>query len=262
MDTTDRAVFPPDQPLRWSWPPDDRQPVDLSSDALAPYAQAGDSEILAARLTDSTAEHGTRRRSPPIAYLVTFGADAVAERYSYRLARALDLPQQHVFWSVFPGTSRVMAAIRYEASAYFPHRITPEDGTVSYQGQVLPIVNAWDYVRHDVLHHVCGSPDGNNGMVRTEALCGIDAAACVCRAVDAAAVHGVRDFYRERHPARDPVARSMLARLVETAELPVLVEQEIAAAPYPPALLRPFAEWGTHLRANLAAACEVMGMAR
>src|SRR5581483_7580038 len=118
------------QPLRpeqsaWTWPVDDQTPVDITSYYVSKYSKGGLSYwVGAARSIGSTAQDWEQRRKAPIAYLLKVGSDAIHERLYYRIARALDLPQQHVFWAVTPPyTDLVAAAIQFEPEAFFPKSI-------------------------------------------------------------------------------------------------------------------------------------------
>ena len=98
----------------WTWPVDDQTPVDITRYYVSKYPKGELSYwIRAARSVGPTAQDWEQRRKAPIAYLLKVGGDAIHERLTYRIARKLDLPQQHVFWAVtLPHTDPVAAAIQ------------------------------------------------------------------------------------------------------------------------------------------------------
>src|SRR5437763_11553981 len=147
----------------WGWLDDDLVPVDLSTYDLSYYSKQGLSQVKAARcLPEDTPEYWKKRKEFPILYLVKYIEHALAERLYYRLARTLNLPQQHVFWGVFPAYPDLIAvAICFEPSAFLPRSVYPLAGTVTYRRRAISLENALDQLRHRVLHTFCGSADGN-----------------------------------------------------------------------------------------------------
>jgi hypothetical protein len=244
---------PLQQPTNWPWPQDDQQPVDLSRFALSTYPHRGDSRITVARRNETPCGAKQRPCSAPPTYFVKLGRDAVAERCYYLLARTLALPQQHVWWAIPPHRSHIAAAIQIESQARFPDHIDSEAGTMTVMQRVIPVVHAQDFVRHTVPHFFCGSVDGTNCMVRGQVLFGIDAAACQYQPLDSTFFTMILDLYHKDAPAKERVARDMLARLAAVPDIAAIIEQDIAASPFPLSHLHPFASWGHYLEGNQAA---------
>jgi len=225
----------PEQPA-WNWPLDDRAPVDITPYYVSKYSKGGLSYwVGAARSIGPTAQDWEQRRKAPIVYLLKVGSDAIHERLYYRIARTLDLPQQHVFWAVTPPhTDLVAAAIQFEPEAFFPKKIDVSTKTVLYRRRTYFVPNAEDFWRHDVLHYYCGSGDIHQAMVKGNMLFGIDAADCAFRApfLENYWQHYL-DHYQAQDPARLPVIYEMMQRIAHHSELPELVEQELREAPGP-----------------------------
>jgi hypothetical protein len=221
---------------RWAWPADDQATVDITRYSITSYRGKGLSAwVGAARLVGGTWEDWQKRRSAPIEYLLKVTGDAVSERLYYRLARALDLPQQHVFWATNPARADLIAvAIRFEGEAFFPRRINAQANTVTYRRQVIPIANAPDFWRHGVLHTYCGTGDIHQAMVRGKTLFGIDAADCSFLApLRSGTWRHYLAHYRSNQPAGIPVILEMMRRIASHPDLPDLIERELAAAPGP-----------------------------
>lgn len=220
----------------WTWPPDDQIPVDITRYYITRYPHKGLSAwIGAARLVGDTWEEWQKRRAAPIQYLLKVADEAVSERLYYRLARTLDLPQQHVFWAVNPLRAGLIGvAIQFEREAFFPGDIDVRANTVTYRRKTSPVANAADFWRHGVLHSYCGTGDIHQAMVKGKVLFGIDAADCMFRAP---LFEGYwRDYlahYRQHEPARVPVILAMMGRIAGHPELPDLIEQELVEAPGP-----------------------------
>jgi hypothetical protein len=220
----------------WTWPDDDRTPVDITPYYISRYTKKGLSAwIGAARLVGDTGEEWERRRKAPIEYLIKVASDAIHERLYYILARTLNLPQQHVFWAVTPPHEDLVAvAIRFEKEAFFPRSIDTLAQTVKYRRKTYDVPNTADFWRHEVLHRYCGTGDIHQAMVKGNVLFGIDAADCMFHSPF------VRDYwlrylehYRTDDPARFPIIRDMLNRIASHTELPDLIEQELLDAPGP-----------------------------
>lgn len=221
---------PVDQlPSHWDWPADDTVSVDLSAYYILTYPKKR-GLIRTARLVDKTSEEWENPKRVPISYLVKFGQSAIAERLYYRLARTLNVPQQHVFWGMFPGHDNFIAsAIRFETEAFLPRGIDPIRGTVTYRRRIIPIANMCDYLRHQVLHRFCGAGDITQVMVRGEELFGIDAANCAFYAQDASSWLLFLEWHRIHHPKSVPVLLEMMHTIAARPDLPNLVAQEVAA---------------------------------
>src|SRR2546429_3030783 len=147
--------------VTWSWPLDDQTPVDITPYYVSKHSKGGLSYwVGAARRIGPTAQEWEHRRKAPISYLLKVGEDAIHERLYYLLARALNLPQQHVFWAITPPHRDLVAvAIQFEQTAFFPKRIDIATKTVVYRRKTYVIANAEDYWRHEILHHYCGTGD-------------------------------------------------------------------------------------------------------
>lgn len=219
---------------RWTWPLDDRAPVDITNYYVSKYSKGGLSYwVGAARLVGDTDEAWKNRRKAPIHYLLKVASDAIHERLYYVLARTLDLPQQHVFWAVNPlHDDLIGVAIRFEEEAFFPSAIDSLTKTVTYRRKVYSVPNADDFLRHGVLHSYCGTGDIHQAMVKGNVLFGIDAADCMFHAPFG------KDYwldylerYRMKSPEAFPIIRSMMERIANHPELPDLIEQELLDAP-------------------------------
>lgn len=248
----------------WGWPDDDLVPIDLSTHDLSHYSKQGLSQVKAARrLPEDTPEYWKKRRQFPILYLVKYAEHALAERLYYRLARTLNLPQQHVFWGVYPAYPDLVAvAIRFETNAFFPSAVDPLAGTVTYRRRITPVENALDKLRHRVLHTFCGSADGNQVMVHGKLLFGIDAADCTPSPHNASFWHWFLDYYQTENPAYVPTLLQMMQTIAEHPELPDLVEQELLSAPYPAlrtGVLTPYSE---RLRTTYAGLVEALRISK
>lgn len=229
------------QPLQpeqsaWTWPVDDQTPVDITSYYVSKYSKGGLSYwVGAARAIGPTAQDWEQRRKAPIVYLLKVGSDAIHERLYYRLARRLNLPQQHVFWAITPPhTDLVAVAIQFESEAFFPKQIDVSAKTVIYRRKTYTVPNAEDFWRHDVLHYYCGTGDIHQAMVKGMMLFGIDAADCTFQAPFLE--HHWQwylDHYQKHDPARLPAIHEMMQHIARHPELPDLVEQELRDAPGP-----------------------------
>jgi len=220
----------------WSWPLDDRTPVDITPYYVSKYRKGGFSYwIGAARCVGSTIEDWEQRRKAPIRYLLKVGKDAIHERLYYVLARTLNLPQQHVFWAVKPPYQDLVAvAIKFEAEAFFPKTINASTKTVLYRRKNYAVVNVEDFWRHEVLHSYCGTGDIHQAMVKGNVLFGIDAADCsFLPPISQEHWEHFLEHYQTHDPARLPVLREMIQHIADHSELPDLVEQELANAPGP-----------------------------
>lgn len=244
----------------WSWTNEDMTPIDLSLYDLSYYSKQGLSQIKAARrLPEDTPEYWKKRKEFPILYLVKYVEHALAERLYYRLARTLNLPQQHVFWGVFPAYPDLVAvAIRFEANAFFPSAVDALAGTVTYRRRIIPVDNALDKLRHRVLHSFCGSADGNQVMVNGKLLFGIDAADCTLSPQDASFWHWFLDYYQTENPAFVPTLLEMMQTIAEHPELPDLVDQELLSAPYPALRTGILMRYGERLRTTYAGLVEAL----
>ena len=226
----------PAEASNWTWPLDDRRPVDITPYYVSRYPKAGLSAwIGAARLIGDTAEEWERRRQAPILYLLKVAGDAIHERLYYVLARALGLPQQHVFWAVTPPHEDLVAvAIRFEHEAFFPRCIDVPAQTVTYRRKTYHVSNTADFWRHEVLHRYCGTGDIHQAMVKGNVLFGIDAADCMFHAPFIQNYWPrYLEHYQTHEPERLPVIRDMMQRIASHPELPDLVEQELLDAPGP-----------------------------
>jgi hypothetical protein len=222
--------------VTWSWPLDDQTPVDITPYYVSKYSKGGLSYwVGAARRVGPAVQEWEQRRKAPISYLLKVGEDAIHERLYYRVARALNLPQQHVFWAITPPhRDLVAAAIQFEQTAFFPKRIDMATQTVVYRRKTYVIANAEDYRRHEILHHYCGTGDIHQVMVKGNVLFGIDAADCHFHApFSENHWQWVLEHYQTHHPSSLPVVREMMQRIAGHPELPDLVEQELINAPGP-----------------------------
>ena len=234
----------------WTWPEDDGFIVNCKTYWISAFHRRGlSNELMAARrVTD-----WERRRSAPISYLFKYGDGAVAERVYYRLARALDLPQQHVFWGlVAEGADRIgdtVVAIKFEREAVYPKSIRLETGEALYRGHRLPADNLMDSARHWVMHVFCHSRDGSNQvMVRGNTLFGIDAAECAFEALSA---ENWSEWLAKSVETKPDVVQAViypwLNRLATTDDLPALARDELLSAPYWPRLR----DWAYTIEKNL-----------
>jgi hypothetical protein len=166
-------------------------------------------------------------------YLLKVATDAIHERLYYVLARTLNLPQQHVFWAINPlDDDLIGVAIRFEQEAFFPSNIDTLAKTVIYCRKTYSVLNAGDFLRHEVLHRYCGTGDIHQAMVKGNVLFGIDAADCMFH------TPFLEDYwsrylerYRTTSPECFPIIRDMMQRIASHPELPDLVEQELLNAP-------------------------------
>ncbi|GHO66854.1 hypothetical protein KSC_057460 [Ktedonobacter sp. SOSP1-52] len=228
--------MPLDEETAWNWPVDVQTPVDITQYYVCKHRKSGLSYwVGAARRIGQTAHDWEQRRKAPISYLLKVGSDAIHERLYYVLARALNLPQQHVFWAVTPPHRDLVAvAIQFERDAFFPKRIDVTNKTVLYRRKRYAIINAEDFWRHEVLHYYCGTGDIHQAMVKGKVLFGIDAADC--RFYTPFLEDRWQRFlehHQKHNPAGLPVLREMMHRIVEHPEVPDLVEHELANAPGP-----------------------------
>jgi len=220
----------------WSWPLDDQTPVDITPYYVSKYPKGGLSYwVGAARCVGPTMEDWEQRRKAPIKYLLKVGKDAIHERLYYVLARALNLPQQQVFWAVTPPYQDLVAvAIQFEAEAFFPKTIDIATKTVLYRRRNYAVVNSEDFWRHEVLHRYCGTGDIHQAMVKGNVLFGIDAADCgFLPPISQDHWKHFLEHYQTHDPARLLVLREMMHHIADHPELPDLVEQELANAPGP-----------------------------
>lgn len=158
-----------EQPPLWQWPEDD-SPVDLGVFILKEWKHPGDSQIAFARPRKRRGEP-----TPPPAYLLKWGRDAVGERIYSLVARHLKLPSAVVFWSIYPEMPEV--AIRFEPDAWRPDAIDPATSLARSAGRTVSLRNSLDYYRHLAISDFLGDVDGVEFMVRQEVLFRIDAAA-------------------------------------------------------------------------------------
>ncbi len=182
----------------------------------------------------------------PILYLVKGGQDAIAERLSYLLARLLDLPHQQVAWGVRRGFGPA-AAIRYEADAFRPERIDPEQGTATRGEEVLHLRNPSDYFRHVALAAFLQEADGEEFMIRNGVLFRIDAAASLSLPLTNALLAHLQppmpppashlritaEVLAERRPAYLPIFLQTLAQLARMPDLIPRVEDDLRGCPTP-----------------------------
>jgi hypothetical protein len=232
--TPSQGSFP--QPSLWNWPCDDQTPVDLTPYYVTKHGKGGLSYwVGAARRIGPTVQDWEQRRKAPIVYLLKVGSDAIHERLYYVLARALNLPQQHVFWAVTPPHHDLIAvAIQFEQGAFFPKQIDIPTKTAWYRRKRFFVPNAEDFWRHEVLHYYCGTGDIHQAMIKGNVLFGIDAADCsFCVPFLHNCWQQYLDHYHTHDPARLPVLYEMMQRLAHHPELPKLVEQELLHAPGP-----------------------------
>lgn len=218
----------------WTWPVDDRTPVDITNYYVTTYAKRGlSSWIGAARQVEETAEAWKNRRKAPIQYLLKVATDAIHERLYYVLARRLDLPQQQVFWAVNPRHDDLIGvAIRFEKEAFFLSAIDLFGKTATYRRKVHLVPNADDFLRHGVLHSYCGTGDIHQAMVKQRILFGIDAADCLFHApFGKDSWRAYLAYYRTKRPEALPIILDMMERIARHPELPELLEQELLAAP-------------------------------
>ena len=228
-------AFSPELPV-WNWPLDDQTPVDITPYYVSKYPKGGLSYwVGAAHSIGPTAQDWELRRRAPIVYLLKVGSDAIHERLYYVLARALKLPQQHVYWAVTPPyTDLVAVAIQYEQEAFFPRRIDVPTKTAWYRRKSYFVANAEDFWRHDVLHYYCGTGDIHQAMIKEHVLFGIDAADCGFRVLFLENYwKRFLDHYQSHDPARLSVIDGMMQRIAQHPELPELIEQELVNAPGP-----------------------------
>jgi hypothetical protein len=146
----------------WPWPEDDIT-VELDTMALAPWRRRGDSDKFRAFDPDAFEQIGSR--AEPL-YLVKYGRDAVAERLSYLVHRAVDLPSQHVFWAV-RGEATV-AAIPFIGDAVPMGRLRrTSDGTpyVNFDRKRVTVINESDRAGHMSLAILFDDLDGMETMV-------------------------------------------------------------------------------------------------
>lgn len=226
----------PQETSTWTWPLDDRTPVDITNYYVSTYSKKGLSYwIGTARLIGDTYEEWEKQRKVPIVYLLKVATDAIHERLYYVLARTLNLPQQHVFWAMNPlHDDLISVAIRFEQDAFFPRNIDSLAKTVTYRRKTYRVPNADDFLRHEVLHRYCGTGDIHQAMVKGEVLFGIDAADCMFHA-PMLEDYWLRylEHYRTNSPECFPIIHDMMQRIASHPELPDLVEQELLDAPGP-----------------------------
>ena len=235
MEITSSPQLPLDPPL-WYWPQDDQKPVDITPYYVTKHTKGGLSYwVGAARRLGTTAQDWEQRRKAPIEYLLKVGIDAIHERLYYVLARALNVPQQHVFWAAMPPHPDLIAvAIKYEQEAFFPKRIDVPTKTALYRRKSYGIVNAEDFWRHDVLHSYCGTGDIHQAMIKGNVLFGIDAADCNFQPPSSQDYwHSYLDHYRKQDSTCLPTLYEMMQRIARHPELPNLIQQELAKAPSP-----------------------------
>lgn len=186
-----------DQPSLWQWPEDD-SPVDLNTFVLKEWKHPGDSQIALARTRKRRSEP-----TPPPAYLLKWGRDAIGERIYFLVARHLKLPSAVVFWSIYPEMPEV--AIRFEPDAWRPDTIDPATGLASSAARNVSLQNPLDYYRHLAISDFLGDVDGAEFMVRHEALFRIDAAAIGWRLFSSALN---QLFYRTEERTREHATQS------------------------------------------------------
>jgi hypothetical protein len=146
----------------WPWPSDDPV-INLNGFVLVEWKKRGDSDKFLAYDPAPWEEFG---RSAQPHWLLKLGQDAVAERLTYLVSRALDLPCQHVFWGAL-GDSTV-AAIRYVPTA-LPlrrcHRRPNGSPYVIVNRRRIPIVNEHDTVGHVALQILFSDLDGGETLI-------------------------------------------------------------------------------------------------
>lgn len=146
----------------WPWPKEDVA-VDLDTLALVPWRRRGDSDKFRAFNPEAYERYGSRVE--PL-YLVKYGRDAVAERLSYLLHRAVNLPSQYAFWGVCDEATVV--AIPFVRDAVPMRRLhrTP-DGTpyVNFDRKRVTVVNEKDLAGHMALALLFDDLDGTETMV-------------------------------------------------------------------------------------------------
>lgn len=224
------------EPPLWVWPDDDQTPIDITPYYVTKHTKGGLSYwVGAARRIGPTAQDWKQRRKVPIVYLLKVGSDAIHERLYYVLARALNLPQQHVFWAITPPHNDLIAvAIKFEQDAFYPKKIDIPTKTAWYRRKPYAVSNAEDFWRHDVLHYYCGTGDIHQVMIKEEVLFGIDAADC---SFHAPFLQNYWQHYLDHYQAHDPeclpIVYEMMQRIADHPELPDLIEQEIVHAPEP-----------------------------
>ena len=218
----------------WVWP--EHEPViDLSLFYILTYPKQGLSRIDAARLLGEGPEVWSNRKSAPIQYLLKYGQHGVAERIYYRLARALNLPHQSVFWAIHPDFPDLVAvAIKFEADAFRPKRIDPDASTVTYRRRVTPVLNGTDFYRHHVLQTFLGSGDHTQMMVKQNILFGIDAADCTPSSWRSEGFwQRFAEWFTDKSKSEQVAATvmEMMGSLARQADIPAWIEQELQAAP-------------------------------
>lgn len=165
-------TLPPERALtqhsRWHWPLID-QPVDTRSLVMQEWKHAGDSPIIAARPRKRPGQP-----TPPSAYLLKVGRDALGERLYALAARHFHLPSAVIWWTTSADLPEV--AIRFEPAAWRPQRIDPVVGLATLEGREARLCNPLDYYRHLALSDLLGEDDGVEFMVCEDVLFRIDAA--------------------------------------------------------------------------------------
>ncbi len=146
----------------WPWPADD--PI-VSLDPLVwvEWRRRGDSQKWLAYDADTWDTMG--RAATPV-WLIKAGADAVAERLTYLIARAIDLPCQHVFWGALDDIP--IAAIRFIPHACSMRRLHHRPDGTSYvvvQRQRIIVRNERDCIGYQTLQILFMDLDGGECLV-------------------------------------------------------------------------------------------------
>jgi hypothetical protein len=183
----------------WPWPVHDSI-VTLDSLAWIEWRRRGDSQKWLAYDADAWDTLG--RDATPL-WLLKAGADAVAERLTYLIAREIDLPCQHVFWGELDNIP--IAAIRFIPHACSMRRLHHrQDGSpyVIVQRRRISVQNDRDRIGHQALQLLCMDIDGGE--------CLIDPAHGIIVRVDGAAGHMWASQALIPSPDEDPDAVQQL----------------------------------------------------
>jgi hypothetical protein len=146
----------------WPWPDHDSI-VALDPLVWIEWRRRGDSHKWLAY--DPDAWHALGRDATPL-WLLKVGADAVAERLTYLIARLIDLPCQHVFWGA--ADDMTIAAIRFIPDACSMRRLHHrQDGSpyVIVRRRRVRVQNERDCIGHVALQLLFMDLDGGECLI-------------------------------------------------------------------------------------------------
>ena len=191
------TLFTPD--AVWPWPAHDSI-ITLDPLVWIEWRRRGDSQKWLAYDPDAWDTLG--RDATPL-WLLKAGADAVAERLTYLIAREIDLPCQHAFWGMLDDIP--IAAIRFIPQACSMRRLYHrQDGSpyVIVQRRRISVQNEPDRIGHQALQLLFMDIDGCE--------CLIDPAYGIIVRVDGAAGHMWASQALIPSPDEDPHAVQQL----------------------------------------------------